>query len=153
MTTTGHPRATGERTPETPDPTSPVLQRARRGDVAVLERRRKVASIKVSDQPQREDAEYTVTVVASVTRAGAVKAIRDLRWSDEAEPKPLERIVGLEKVYVIPQTQVDVAAALAAARAHTYPASDNPRPFSSMDDVRAALNPLRTSARKKDPSR
>jgi hypothetical protein len=130
-----------------------VLQRARRGDVAVLERRRKVAYINVSDQPEREDAEYTVTMGASVTREGAVKAIRDLRRSDEAEPKPLARIVGLEKVYVIPQTRVDVAAALAAARAHTYPDSDDPRPFSSMDDVRAALNPYRTSARKKDASR
>jgi hypothetical protein len=130
-----------------------VLQRARRGDIAVLERHRKVAYINVSDQPEREDAEYTVTVVASVTRAGAVKAIRDLRWSDEAEPKPLERIVGLVKVYVLPQTQVDVAAALAAARAHTYPDSDAPRPFSSMDDVLAALNPHRTPARRKDASR
>jgi hypothetical protein len=149
----GNPRAPRERTPETPDPTSPVLQRARRGDIAVLERRRKAADINVSDQPEREDAEYTVTVVASVTREGAVKAIRDLRWNDEAEPRPLGRIAGLEKVYVLPQAQVDMAAALAAARAHTSPGSDDPRPFSSMDDVRAALNPHRTPARRKDASR
>lgn len=146
-------RALRGRTPDAASITSPVLQRARRGDIAVLERRRRITYINPGDQPEREESEYSVTVVSSVTRAGAVKAIRDLRWSDEAVPKPLERIVGLVKVYLVPQTQIDVDAAITTARAHTYPNSDTPRPYGSMEDVLAALNPHRTSARRGDASR
>jgi len=115
--------------------------RTRRGDLAVIGRTR----IDHSSTGRTETTEYTVMVVCSVTREGRAKAVRDDRYPSDgcnvAYPEPLDRMLGLRNVLIVSKDEIDVDAAIATARAHTYPNSTTPRAYESLDDVRAALRP------------
>jgi hypothetical protein len=126
-------------------PLSTEQIRVRRGDLAVIER------INVSHsttEGRTETTEYVVMVVSNLTREGRIKAVRDTRWSDSGYAQPLERMAGFQRVHTVAQADIDVDAATAAARAHVYPGSITPRPYASLDDVRAALAPHRTGGGK-----
>jgi hypothetical protein len=123
---------------------STVETRVRRGDLAVVER----VNVSHSTTGRTEAIEYAVMVVSNLTREGRIKAVRDPRWSDDAHTQPLERIVGFRRVHTMSQTEIDVTAAIDAARDHVYPGSTTPRPYDSLDEVRAALAPHRIGAGK-----
>lgn len=107
---------------------------AKRGDLAVIE---VVTSYARNSGPTQYATRYRVAVVTSVTRAGEVKAIQ----IDGCAPQPVARIVGFQRLHLLPKNRVDVAAAQEAARAHAWPGGQPSRPFESLDDVRAALRP------------
>lgn len=115
--------------------------RTRRGDLAVIERTR----IDHSTTRRTETTEYTVMVVCSVTREGRAKAVRDDRYPGDGpnipHPQPLNDMLGLRNILIVPKTDIDVQAAIATARAHTYPNSTTPRAYDSLDAVREALRP------------
>lgn len=111
--------------------------RTRRGDLAVIERIR----VNHSTSGRTEDQEFAVMVVSNLTREGRVKAVKDVRWGDSAYAQPIDRMLGFRRLYVIPQTGIDVAAALATVRAHTYSNSTTPLDYPSLDAVREALRP------------
>lgn len=113
--------------------------RTRRGDLAIIER----VNVSHSTTGRTETTEYAVMVVSNLTREGRIKAVKDPRWGDDAYAQPLERIVGFQRILTVPQTEIDVTAAIATARAHVYPGSTTPRAYDSLDDVRAALRPHR----------
>lgn len=125
-----------------PDPTQHT--RARRGDLAIIER----LHVSHATTGRTETTEYAVVIVSNITRDGHVKAVRDVRWGDDAYPQPLDRIVGFRRIYLVSKTGIDVAAAIATARAHTYPDSTTPLAYDSLDDVRAALAPHRIRSSK-----
>lgn len=118
--------------------------RVRRGDLAIVER----INVSHSTTGRTETTEYAVMLVSNLTREGRIKAVRDARWSDDGYPQPLDRIVGLQRVFTVAQAEVDVAGAIATARAHVYPNSTTPRPYDSLDEVRSALRPHRTGGAK-----
>jgi hypothetical protein len=94
-----------------------------------------------------ETTEYTVAVITNITRDGRAKAVRNLAWSDTTIV-PIDRVPGFIRLYVAPQADYDIPAVTATVRAHTYPGSDTPRAYASLDDVRAALAPHRTGGSK-----
>ncbi|MET9073911.1 hypothetical protein ABZX95_17425 [Streptomyces sp. NPDC004232] len=116
--------------------------RTRRGDLAVIERTHVTHSTATG---RTETTEYTVMVVCSVTRDGRAKAVRDDRYPSDghnvAYPQPLDRMLGLRNVLIVSKADIDVPAAIATARAHTYPDSTTPRAYESLDAVRDALRP------------
>ena len=83
--------------------------------------------------------------VCSVTREGRAKAVRDDRYPGDGHnvphPQPLDQMPAFRNILIVPKTDIDVDAAIATARAHTFPDSTTPRPYGSLDDVRAALRP------------
>lgn len=115
--------------------------RTRRGDLAIIERLR----VTQSPTERTEQTDFTVMTVCSITREGRTKAVRDDRYPGDGHnvphPQPLANMHGLRNVLIVPKTDIDVDAATATARAHTYPDSATPRPYESLDDVRAALRP------------
>ena len=115
--------------------------RTRRGDLAIVERLR----VTQSATTRTEETDFTVMTVCSITREGRAKAVRDDRHPSDGHnvphAQPLDRMHGLRNVLVVPQADIDVAAAIATARAHTYPNSDTPRAYESLDAVREALRP------------
>lgn len=119
--------------------TTKTTPRTRRGDLAIVER----VNISHSTSGRTETTEYAVMVVSNLTRDGRIKAVRDPRWGDDAYPQPLDRMIGFRRIHTVPQADIDVAAATATARAHVFPGSTTPRPYDSLDEVRAALSPHR----------
>jgi hypothetical protein len=128
--------------------TTQTAPRTRRGDLAVIER----LNVTHSTTGRTETTEYTVMVVCSVTRDGHAKAVKDERYPSDghnvAYPQPLAEMLGLQRFLIVPKDKIDVTAAVAAARAHVYPGSATPRPYDSLDEVRAALAPHRIGAGK-----
>jgi hypothetical protein len=102
------------------------FQPAHRGDLAVI----------VANHPDLGYQTVEITEVTSITRDGLVKAIRDT-WDTT---RPLARVLGVEQVLVVPKTEVDAAAVMKAAKAHTWPDHPNqPRHYESLDEVRALM--------------
>lgn len=111
--------------------------RARRGDLAVIEKIR----VDHSSTGRTECVEYAVMLVSNLTRDGQVKAVKDVRWGDDTYTQPLDRMLGFQRLYLIAQASIDVVAAIAAVRAHIYPNSTTPRNYDSLKAVREALRP------------
>ena len=98
----------------------------------------------VNDAPGRghvaESDDFTIGVVTSVTRDGVVKRFRSAECGTE-RPGPADKRFG-GKVYLAPG--VDPEGAIEAARSHTWPGHpDQPMPFGSLEEIRAALRPYR----------
>jgi len=112
--------------------TAAVQVKARRGDLAVLVCRTRIAQ---ANGPGYTLESAEVTVVASVTRGGEVKAVRDVH----GHVTPLARYGRLApEVRLVPAANVDVAAAMQAAREHVSELGF-PTPYGSLDEARAAL--------------
>ena len=107
--------------------------KARKGDLVLIER---TTADYVIGQPRTERTEYTYGVVASVDKNGLVKTYSD--HVDGSYPHPLMRG---EKATVGAQEKVDVAGVIAASKQHTFPNSDTPMPFRSVEDAKAILKP------------
>jgi hypothetical protein len=114
----------------------------RRGDLAVIERTR----TDYARTGRTETTEYAVMLVSNVTRDGAAKAVKDIRWGDDVHTQRLDQMLGLRKILIVSKGEIDVPAAIATVRTHTYPNSTTPRDYESLDDVRAALAPHRITA-------
>lgn len=112
---------------------------AKRGDLAIIEREKSYHST----TKRETSVEYAVMLVVSITRGGDVKAVKDLRWGDgdDVWAQPTRLIHGLQRIHIVAKAEIDVAAALATARAHTWPGHDQPRDYDSIDAVREALRP------------
>jgi hypothetical protein len=107
---------------------------AKRGDIAVIVTERRDCHIGKSSTIRTE---VEVTEVTSVTREGAVKAVRFARRG--APSIPVARLMP-HTTYVVPRAEFDVASALDAARAHHWPNHpDQPKHFDSLDEVRGML--------------
>lgn len=114
--------------------------RTRRGDLAVIERVR----VDHARTGRTETTEFAVMLVSNLTRDGRVKAVKDIRWSDDSYAQPLDRMLGFQRVHIVSKDDIDVAAAIATVRTHTYPNSTTPRDYDSLNAVREALAPHRT---------
>ncbi len=112
-------------------------RKTRRGDLAIIE----LTRISHGVSGRTEDTGYAVMLVSSVTREGVAKAVRDVRWGDDAYVQPLHRMFGVQRVLIIPQDKINVTDAIATARAHVYPGSTTPMDYASLEDVRSALRP------------
>ena len=120
--------------------TTAAKPRTRRGDLAVIERVR----IDHARTGRTETTEFAIMLVSNLTRDGHVKAVKDIRWGDDVHTQPIDRMLGFQRAHIVGQDEIDVPAAIATARAHTYPGSTTPRDYASLDDVREALRPHRT---------
>lgn len=117
--------------------------RAKRGDLAIIERQTSYAVQAPGERCRTErSTEYRVTVVTNVTRDGQVKAVRSV-WGEA--PQLIARMVGYQRTLLVSQRDIDVDASMATARAHTYPNSTTPRDYASLDDVREALRAHRAA--------
>jgi hypothetical protein len=118
---------------------------ARRGDLVVVE---ETTVTHMIGARSAATTRYTVAVVTSVTRDGAVKSLReDHRAAGTGAVREVRRMGPRVRLLTFPKDQIDVAAAQQAARDHTWPGGQPSRPFDTLDEVRDALRPfLRQSA-------
>jgi hypothetical protein len=112
--------------------------KAKRGDlVAIVQEHRDY----IIGQGATKHTTCQIAVVSSITREGLVKAVRwaynhGEKWDD---PTPLAHLGRIE-THLVPAAKIDVAAALEAAKAHSWP-SGSTMPYASLDEVRDALRP------------
>lgn len=118
-----------------PDPT---FSPARRGDLAIVV---KDSTHFVIGQGTVESTDAYVCVVTNITRQGHVVAVRMPGDHEGDRPSRLEHM-GRTSVFVCSQARVDVAAAVAAAEAHTWPGHSYPMPFESLEEARACVRPF-----------
>lgn len=118
--------------------------KARRGDLAVIERR--TSTVMVHGRTEQTYA-YDVVLVTSITRTGEVKAIKEIQWGDAVAVKSVARITGLESVRIISKDVVNVPEVIARVQTHTYPGHGTPMPYKSLQAVREAIRPFRTDVK------
>lgn len=113
--------------------------KAKKGDLVVIERT--IRDYVAGQRGITERTDYVFGVVDKVNRDGVVQTYRTPGYGDElisANPMP---VMPREKARVLSAQTVDVAAVLAAAKAHTYPNSDTPMPFKSLKEAQDLARP------------
>lgn len=112
---------------------------AKRGDLAVIEY---INSYTTGDFRRVTRNQYDLAEVTSITRDGMVKAVRD-QWG---QVRPIDQWFGFQRALVVPAADVDKGAVLAAVAAHHYGGHPGqPKPFDSLDEVRALVGPHRVT--------
>lgn len=106
---------------------------AKRGDLVVVS---ETAADYVNGVGRTERTTARVGVVTSITREGLVKAAL-LVGSDTPTV-----LATRHRTVVCSKNRIDVGAALEVARRHTWPQHDSPMPYSSIDEIREALDVL-----------
>lgn len=121
---------------------SEALMRVRRGDLVIVELR---SSYTVGSSYKRvEELEYKLMTVTNLTRDGQIKMVRDERWSSDSAPVKFDGMLyATGNRWLMPASAWDTAKAIELAKAHTYPNSDTPRCYSSLEAAREALAPAR----------
>lgn len=116
---------------------------AKRGDLIVIETVRRDYVI---GQGSTERRQFEVFEVAGLFRDGRVRTVRSVAWSSNYAQtlEGRQKVIGLVRTYLLPAAGIDKGAAVEAIKAHTYPNSDTPMPFASLDEVRALLKPFIT---------
>ncbi|WP_277212321.1 hypothetical protein [Isoptericola croceus] len=108
---------------------------AKRGDLAII------TFYATANSPARVE----LGVVASITRAGRIKAVRDVYGHRVV----LDRLARRGKVVVVGADQIDVAAAMGAYSERNYPSDLDGYmvpPLADLDEARRLLHPHRTDA-------
>jgi hypothetical protein len=118
---------------------------AKRGDLIVIET---VRHDYVIGQGTTERRLFEIYEVAGLFRDGRVRTVRSVAWSGNhaEEVEGRHRVLGLVNTYLLPAVGVDKPAVIEAVKAHTYPGSNTPMPFSSLDGIRALIKPHRREA-------
>jgi hypothetical protein len=112
--------------------------RAARGDLIVVERTTSVTFHAPTFRTERR-VEYVVGRVTNITRDGLVKKYAPVGLGEA----PVELRTG-DRTRIAAKASIDVDGALDAARAHHYDGHPNhPKPFDSLEEVRALLAPFR----------
>jgi hypothetical protein len=114
--------------------------KAKRGDLIVIET---VQRDYVIGQASTERRLFEVYEVAGLFRDGRVRTVREVAWSGNRaqEVEGRRRVLGLVNTYLLPAVGVDKPAVIEAVKAHTYPGSNIPMPFSSLDEIRTLIKP------------
>ncbi len=121
-----------------------VAHPARRGDLLVVELERHDYVI---GQASQSRLEYKVVEVTGIRRDGSVREIRDLDW-DGASTSPLDRQVGLQRVWLMEAAALRKDVLLGEIRAHRWPSSpDSPmiRPWDSLEELARLIARHRTA--------
>lgn len=123
-------------TAEYPGADTAALKRpgARKGDLAVVERTSRTYTI---GKPTEENIQVEIGVVTSTDRIGKITSYST--HADGSYPRKIDHM--REKVLKLEAERVDVPAAIAAAKAHTYPNSDTPKPYASLKEATEAVKP------------
>ena len=119
--------------------------KAKRGDLVVITRHHTDYFI---GQGTREYELSKLGIVARITRDGLVKCYRSPFSQEDDDPR--EQIVDTtrEHCLIVPQSDIDVSAVMAAYKARGWNGSTMIQPFDSVADVRAFVRPfLHSSAR------
>lgn len=117
---------------------------ARKGDLVLVERTQRTYVI---GQPTEERTTYHFGVVHSATRDGQVKTWSSLGYGDQLVSEYGQKLSTGERTYVLPQAEIDVTAALTAAKAHHWPGHPGqPMPFDSLEEARDTVRPFRLAA-------
>lgn len=111
--------------------------KAKRGDIAVIVTTRRDFVI---GEGTRESTTVDVCEVTSITRDGLARVVRKATRGTTVE---LRRWVGSRQVFIVPKSDVDVAAAMEAAGAHPWPSGHPGMPYDSPDEVKALLRSLK----------
>lgn len=110
--------------------------KAKRGDLIIIERR---TSYHHAQTGRHESLVYEVGIVTSITREGAVKAVR---YQGHDYSTQLRWIFDYSFIYLLPQHQIDVQAAYTAALG-TDALS---KTYDSLGAVRETIRPYLTQA-------
>lgn len=105
---------------------------AKRGDLLVIERK---TSYVTTSEGYHETVEYDAGKVTSITRDGVAKAI-STRYSDST---PLSNIFGVQRTFVVSQSEIDVQPALEAVWANEWRPGYPGKPFDSLDEIKSVL--------------
>lgn len=115
--------------------------KAKRGDLVIVETR---TSYTTGAYDRVENTEYRLMMVTNLTRAGEIKMVREVSWSDTSAPVKLDGMLyATGNRWLMPKATWDVEAAIQVARQHVYPNSTTPRAFQSMESARELLTPAR----------
>jgi len=132
----------------TESPQVPLRQRAKKGDLAIMEVTTSSYDVGAG---RTEHKQYELVRIGSADRNGSPTSYHPLSYGD---PGPGDRPVKLQSrdryshvFHIVPADRIDAPAAVAAARANPWhpdkpAAPDNSgRPFDSMDEIKAVLAP------------
>jgi len=80
-------------------------------------------------------------IVTNITRDGLVKKFRAAAYQDSS-PRTLDTVIGFQRTLVIPTSQISTQDVEAVARNHHFDGHPGQaKPFSSVDEAKAALKP------------
>jgi hypothetical protein len=117
---------------------------ARKGDLILVGT---VHSSYVIGEGHSETLSYSFGVVASATRAGLAKTMRQVGYGDEllssaAVPVP-EQSFRDKRVYIVARDAIDVDGVLRAAKAHHWPGHPGqPKAFDTLSEARECARPF-----------
>jgi len=125
---------------------TPEFRPAKRGDGVVVETRHTGYMIPGPGKTEPYDYhQYEVGVVTGITRDGHVRTWRPAWVSEDEHDRHTKQGLPFNKtqIWLLPATEMDVPACLAAYQAHTYPghADGLPKPYDTLAEVRDALRP------------
>lgn len=116
---------------------------ARRGDLLVLVTERLTS---YQGQSSEVGLQVQVGVITSITRKGMATAWATPHHAKETEPPSRRlRLSPRQSTKVVPQSKIDVPATLDAVREHTWKPGGAVKPFDSIEQVKAFLQPFRRS--------
>jgi len=117
----------------------PPRRRARTGDVAVVRKEHTIWRREGGELVHDLSEEYEIVVLSAVTGDGLVRGYRD-SGGGEVDFHRLRRQCSATTMLA---PGIDPERAMEVARAHHHPDDPaRPVPFTSLDEVRAALRPL-----------
>lgn len=122
------------------------MDKAKRGDLVVIQ----CKDLDSIASKGRDHDRFTVGIVTNITRDGLVKGYQEIGYAgslyqmkiDVKSPRRHDKPVGFVKMYVQSQGQIDVQAALEAAKENRWSVGGTQgMPFDSIEAVKAALKP------------
>jgi len=112
---------------------------ARKGDLVLVETVERSYRI---GAPSTETTSYSFGLVHSATRDGVVKKWSGVGYGDELVSDVGVKLRPGQRIWVLPKTEIDVAAVLQAAKTHHWPGHPGqPMPFESLDEARDVARP------------
>jgi hypothetical protein len=131
----------------------PALEaKARKGDLILIETvtrnsysvAARMEAKAAGRELSQEDTTYTFGVVASATREGYVKSWSSVGYGDELVSTYAMPIGTKERRWVVGQKDIDVPAAMKAAKAHHWDGHPGqPQPFDSLKEATDTVRPFR----------
>jgi hypothetical protein len=115
----------------------------RRGDLVIIEKNTPYTTTDGNGPARTQhEKEYELMQVTGMTRDGRIRTVSSVRYEGEIFPENLDRMLYTTgRRWILPAAEIDVTAAIKAARAHTYPNSDSMRAWPSLDAARDAVRP------------
>lgn len=114
--------------------------KAKRGDLVAITRHH---AAYVVGQDTHEYEQTTLGIVTRITRDGLVKCYRSPFSREDDNPREQKLDPTREHCLIVPQSDIDVSAVMAAYKERGWNGTTQIQPFDSVADARAFVQPFR----------